>query len=460
MLDKNLVNDILNEALSTGGDFAEVFAENSFTSSLYTAENRAKHSSSGLIFGVGIRIFNGVNSVYAYTNLTDRESLLKTAKKAAQGIKAQRQNIVFDLVDIELENKHKINKKHESLNKSDKVDMMLNISQFAEEASPLIKRVDASYLEKKRSILVANTLGVWAEDTLCRNRFFLSAIADNGDLSEKADDNFGGLYGLELFDLYNLKEFAHNVSENAISMLSAEKCPSGKMDVIIGNGMGGTIFHEACGHGLEAEAVAKNASVFAGKMGQKVASELVSAYDDATIPNAWGSINIDDEGVMPQRKLLIENGILKNYMVDRLNGRRMGLEPNGCARRQNYKFAPTSRMSNTFIVNGNSTLEDMIAQTEYGLYAKKMSGGSVNTSSGEFNFSVDTAFIIEKGKIKQQVKGAKLIGSGTEVLNQIDMVGQDLRLVCGMCGASSGKVPTTVGQPAIRVKNITVGGQK
>ncbi len=220
------------------------------------------------------------------------------------------------------------------------------------------------------------------------------------------------------------------------------------------------IFHEACGHGLEAEGVAKDASVFAGKLGQQIASPLVTAYDDATIDHAWGSINVDDEGVKTQRKLLIENGILKNYMVDRLNGRRMEIEPNGCSRRQNYTFAPTSRMSNTFIANGKSTHDEIIANTEKGIYAGKMGGGSVKMSTGEFNFSVDRAYLIENGKITKQVKGAKLIGSGQEVLQNIDMVGNNMSLACGMCGASSGKIPTTVGQPTIRVRNITVGGQK
>ena len=273
-------------------------------------------------------------------------------------------------------------------------------------------------------------------------------------------DNFGGLYGLELFDGRNLQEFAENVSADAISQLSAELCPSGKMDVVIGNGFGGVIFHEACGHGLEAEAIAKNASVFCGKMGQQVASPCVTAYDDATIDNAWGSINVDDEGVKTQKKLLIENGILKNYMVDRLNGLRMGMEPNGCSRRQDYTYAPTSRMSNTFIANGKSTQDEIISGTSKGIFAEKMGGGSVNTATGEFNFSVDRAFLIENGKITKQVKGAKLIGSGIEVLQNIDMVGNNMTLACGMCGASSGSIPTTVGQPAIRVKNITVGGQK
>ena len=232
------------------------------------------------------------------------------------------------------------------------------------------------------------------------------------------------------------------------------------MPVVIGNEFGGVIFHEACGHSLEATSVAPGSSVFVGKLGQKIASDLVTAVDDATIPNAWGSINIDDEGTPTQRKVLIENGVLKNYMVDKFGGRRMGMPSNGASRRENYKFIPTSRMSNTLILNGKSTEEEIIAATPYGLYAKKMGGGSVHPTTGEFNFSVDEAYLIENGKIGKQVKGAKLVGHGADILPNIDMVGNNMAYVCGMCGSVSGHIPTTVGQPAIRVKELTVGGQK
>ena len=460
MLDKNLVAEILTEALSTGGDYAEIFVGNTLVNGLYTSERKIKSSSSSLSYGAGIRIFDGVNFVYAYTNLMDRENLLKTAQIAAKGIKSSQKDIKFDLRNLELEKKHQIQKSFESKSKKEKADLMLKISEYALNASSLVCKADATYTEVTRQTLLANSLGVWAEDTIARSRFFLSAIAQKDDVIEKAGDNFGGLYGLELFDGRNLQEFSENVASDSISRLSAELCPSGKMDVVIGNGFGGVIFHEACGHGLEAEAVAKNASVFAGKLGQQIASPLVTAYDDATIDHAWGSINVDDEGVKTQRKLLIENGILKSYMVDRLNGRRMGMEPNGCSRRQNYTFSPTSRMSNTFIANGKSTPDEIIANTEKGLFAEKMGGGSVKPTTGEFNFSVDRAYLIENGKITKQVKGAKLIGSGIQVLENIDMVGNNMSLACGMCGASSGKIPTTVGQPTIRVRNITVGGQK
>ncbi|HBN83654.1 MAG TPA: peptidase C69, partial [Clostridiales bacterium] len=214
-----------------------------------------------------------------------------------------------------------------------------------------------------------------------------------------------------------------------------------------------------CGHGLEATSVAKGNSVFAGKLGQKVANEKVTAIDDGTIPNAWGSTNIDDEGTPTQRRVLIENGILKGYMVDILNGKRMNAESTGSGRRQNFRYAPTSRMSNTYIAPGNDTFEDIIANTEYGLYAAKMGGGSVNPSTGEFNFSVGEGYLIKNGKIAEPVRGATLIGKGNEVIQRIDMVGDDLALGQGVCGSASGNVPTNVGQPVIRVSELIVGGR-
>ena len=234
----------------------------------------------------------------------------------------------------------------------------------------------------------------------------------------------------------------------------------GVYDVVIHNAFGGVIFHEACGHALEASSVAKNQSVFANKIGQKIASDKVSAVDDGTIVNAWGSANIDDEGNFTKRNVLIENGILKGYMIDTLNGRRMGMPSTSNSRRQSYKYETTSRMTNTFILNGEDTLEEMIADTPYGLYCKSMSGGSVDPSTGDFNFAVQEGYLIQDGKITKPVKGASLIGNGAETLLKIDKVGNNLKRAQGMCGSSSGSIPTDVGQPAIRVSQMIVGGRE
>ena len=231
------------------------------------------------------------------------------------------------------------------------------------------------------------------------------------------------------------------------------------MTVAIENGFGGVIFHEACGHSLEATSVGIGASQMAGKLGQKIANEKVTAIDDGTIPGAWGSYNMDDEGNPSGRIVLIENGVLKNYMVDRLGSRRMGMPMTGSSRRENYTYEPTSRMTNTFIANGTDKNEDIIASIENGLYAKSMGGGSVNPLTGEFNFAVTEGYLVRNGKIREPVRGASLIGTGAQILQDIDMVGQNLATGQGMCGSSSGSIPTDVGQPLIRVKKITVGGR-
>ena len=265
--------------------------------------------------------------------------------------------------------------------------------------------------------------------------------------------------GIEMFETIDAEAAGIEAARIAHTMLHAKNCPAGNMTVAIDNGFGGVIFHEACGHALEATAVAKGNSVFAGKLGQKIASSKVTAIDDGTIPNAWGSLNIDDEGNKTQKNVLIENGILKGYMIDKLNGRRMNMEPTGSSRRQSYKYQPTSRMTNTYIASGTDKPEDIIKSIDNGLYAKKLGGGSVNPVTGEFNFSVQEGYLVKNGVIQEPVRGASLIGKGSDVLMEIDMVGDNLELAQGVCGSSSGSIPTNVGQPMIRVKNITVGGR-
>ena len=266
--------------------------------------------------------------------------------------------------------------------------------------------------------------------------------------------------GLEMFDAQiDPPSVGREAARQALVMASAGYCPAGVMPVAIGNGFGGVIFHEACGHSLEASSVALGMSEFSGKLGEKIAHEKVTAIDDGTIPNAWGSINIDDEGTPSQRNVLIEKGVLKSYMIDKMGGRRMNMAPTGSARRESYSYTTTSRMTNTYIANGEDKNEDIIASIEYGLFAKAMGGGSVNPTTGEFNFSVQEGYMIRDGKVAEPVRGASLVGKGSDIIQKIDMVGSDLEMGQGMCGSSSGSVPTNVGQPLIRVSSITVGGR-
>ncbi|ADO82694.1 TldD/PmbA family protein [Ilyobacter polytropus] len=459
MLDKILIEDILIQALSTGGDFAEVFIEEKFNTGLFMIDGSIEKSLSGKDFGVGIRIFKGLFSVYAYTNEVTRGSLMETSKRAAEAIKGTNSDITINLIKQDIENRHKILLPPDKVGKDRKVEIMKRAHRAASSYDDSISQVRISYSDSVQNVMIANSEGLWTEDTRTRSRIGIESVASKDNDMQTGSYRPGALKGFEFFEDINVEECGIEASRIAKTMLNAKYCPSGKFPVIIDNEFGGVIFHEACGHGLEATSVAKGNSVFAGKLGQKVASDLVSAVDDGTLENEWGSSNIDDEGTPTKRNLLIENGILKGYMIDKLNGRRMNMESTGSARRESYKFAPTSRMTNTFILAGKSKLNEMISNTENGIYAKRMGGGSVNPATGDFNFSVMEGYLIENGKITEPVRGATLIGNGPEVLNKIDMIGDNLAHGQGMCGSVSGSIPANVGQPAIKVLELTVGGR-
>ena len=341
----------------------------------------------------------------------------------------------------------------------EKADILRVACSAASAVDEKIVQVEGSYLDTDRSILVANTEGLCREDRKIRTRLAVSAVASDGNENQSGFFGPGGGVGVEFFDTVTPKSIGERAAKQALTNLGAVYCPAGTMTVAIENGFGGVIFHEACGHSLEATSVGIGASQMAGKLGQQIANPKVTAIDDGTIVGGWGSFNIDDEGTPSTRNVLIENGVLKSYMIDRLGSRRMGMPMTGSGRRENYTYEPTSRMTNTFIANGPDKNEDIIASMEYGLYAKEMGGGSVNPLTGEFNFSVKEGYIVRNGKICEAVRGAALIGTGAEILQDIDMVGQNLATGQGMCGSASGSVPTDVGQPLIRVKKITVGGR-
>jgi TldD protein len=314
-------------------------------------------------------------------------------------------------------------------------------------------------LDVDHNILIATSEGLYAQDRQIRTRLMIEAVAEKDGETQTGSCRPGRRMGLEMFETIDPKAVGREAARQAVVMAGAGYCPAGVMPVAIGNGFGGVIFHEACGHSLEATSVAYGRSQFTGKLGQQIANAKVTAVDDGTIPGAWGSINIDDEGTPARKTVLIENGVLKNYMIDRFNSRRMGMEPTGSARRQSYAYTPTSRMTNTYIANGSDNNDDIIASMEYGLYAREMGGGSVNPTTGEFNFAVREGYIVRNGQICEPVRGASLVGKGSDVLMNIDMVGTDLDMGQGMCGSSSGSIPTNVGQPLIRVSSITVGGR-
>jgi len=438
MLKRQLIENILEVALSTGGDFAEIFLEDKQSTSMYLVSSKIEKSLSGRDYGIGIRIFKELFSVYAYTNDTSEESLLKTAREASKAIKGSKKDIVLNLIKQDIKNNHSITIMPKDIAKKEKAFFMKEADKHARSYSKEISQVNIAYTDYVQNILVANSEGLQVEDQRVRTRLSIEAIAKNGDLMQTGAVRPGASKGFEFVKNLDVEGLSKEASRIAVNMLHAEECPSGKMPVIIENGFGGVIFHEACGHGLEASSVAKGNSIFANKIGQKVASDIVTAIDDGTLENEWGSQNIDDEGSKTQKNILIENGILKGYMIDKLNARRMNMPSTGSGRRESYKYAPTSRMTNTFIANGKSTLKEMLDTTEKGLYCKYLGGGSVNPATGDFNFAVLEAYLIENGKITKPLRGATLIGNGAETLMNIEMVGNNLEHGQGMCGSSSG----------------------
>jgi len=460
VLSRALVRDVLDAALSTGGDFAEVFVEDRYNTQLQMVGGDLEKAVSGRDYGIGIRIFRKLNYVYAYTNLDTRDSLIEVAKTAAAALPGASQNIVINLSRIEVEDRHPIKVLPETITKQQKVDLMTRAHLAAKNYDEQISQVRVNYMDEDQKVLIANSEGLDVEDRRVRTRAMIQAIAAKGSEKQVGFYGPGAAMGFEFYDTIDIEEYSREAARTAITMINADLCPTGKMPVIIDNEFGGVIFHEACGHSLEATSVAKGSSVFSGKLGERIAADIVTAIDDGTIPNAWGSQNIDDEGRPMRHNVLIEKGILKGYMIDGFNARRMEMEPTASARRQSYRFAPTSRMTNTYIDGGESTPEEIIANTEYGLYAKYMGGGSVQPATGDFNFAVREGYLIKDGKIDRPVRGATLIGNGAEILKRIDMVGNNLALGQGMCGSMSGNCPANVGQPMVRVSEILVGGQK
>ncbi len=460
MLNKSIVEDVIIAALSIGGDFAEVFVEDKINTRLTLLSGRVEKSVSGRDYGVGIRIFSGNNSAYAYTNDSCKENLIKVAKETAITLKNSNCNTTLNLMKSDIKNNSTILIFPSSVEKSKKVQLMKRAYNAAKSYDEVISQVTVNYLDHEQNVLIANSEGLFVEDKRVRTRLSINSIASKNKEMQTGFSGSGAYMGFEFYDTIDIEDYAKESARQAKTMINAELCPSGKMPVIITNGYGGTIFHEACGHGLEATFIAKGSSVFCDKLGKKIAPDIVTAVDDGTIPNAWGSLNVDDEGTKTKRNILIENGILKGYLVDKLNGRRMNMKSTGSSRRESYKFPPTSRMNNTFITNGDSTFEEIISNTEYGLFAKGIGGGSVEPSTGDFNFGVTEGYIVKNGKIDRPVRGAMLIGKGCDILKEIDMVGNDLEHGQGICGSMSGAVPTNLGQPTIRVKSMTVGGRK
>ena len=461
MISKKLAIEVLNEMLATGGDYAEIFYENSDGSGVTLENGKVISSSYGVTCGAGLRILKENRSVYGYTSDLTKKGLFALANSLNKSFNSERLITVTKLEQVKVKNRNVINRSYDDVSTQEKIDLIREgIDEIESLKDPRIVRYMGTFGSNHRRVTIFNSKGKYfsRETEFARLVYSLVCADENG--METGFEGPGAQMDISFFqDKAKPRKVARKAAETALKMLTAKECPSGKMPVVIGNGWGGVLFHEACGHPLEASAVSKGLSCFAGKEGEYIASPIVTAVDDSTIPNEWGSIDIDDEGNPGTKRVLIKDGILKDFMIDDFNGRRMNREGNGSCRRQNYKYCPTSRMSNTYIDNGKSTPEEIIKATKLGLYAISFAGGSVDPTTGEFNFGCSEAYIIRDGKVCEAVKGATLIGKGEEILKKIDMVGNDLAFGQGMCGAASGSIRTNVGQPTLRISEITVGGR-
>lgn len=457
-INETLAKEILEVALSSGGDFAEVYMEKTTNEVLRLHSGKLSTANVSKVKGAAIRIIKGELEVNSSITDCTYENLLKAAKTLAGSFNDKKHVEVQPFVEKKVE--LVVNPKNVRGNDiSREVNLLKTASDTIYAYSKEIVQVICNLTKTEKRIFVFASDSTWQTDYRCNTRLSCQAVASDGKEMETGFDSFGRNQGMEMFDDFDVVPFAKQVAHDAVEMLHAEPMQGGEMPVVINNGFGGVILHEACVHGLEATSVAKGMSVFCNKLGQKVASDIVNAVDDGTNLNAWGSINVDDEGTPSKCNVLIENGILKSYLVDKRNSKKMNHPITGSSRRESYKYQTTSRMTNTYFLNGKSTFDEIIKSTEKGLFAEKMGGGSVNPATGEFNFAVQVGYMIENGKITKPVKGATLVGSGKDVLLHIDMIGDNLSCGYGMCGSMSGSVPTIVGQPTIRVSKMTVGGK-
>lgn len=458
MLTKDQCEKILSYCMASEADFAELFEEHTTSESISMLNGEIEETNRVIRAGIGIRLYKDVQSVYGYTNEMEMEKIFTLADdlKAVFGISEEERSV--SLKEQKMENRHPVLVDPIDAPLSKKVKLLERAYKTGKEESEKIVKITGSMRNSRQNVQISNSDGRFVQDVRVKTRMAITAYAKEKENMQTGSDGPGASQGLEFYEHTTPESIAKEACRTALVLLEAKDCPSGKMPVIIDNGFGGVIFHEACGHSLEATSVAKNQSVFSGKIKEKIASSCVTAIDDGTIPNAWGSENIDDEGNPQQKRVLIKDGILENYMIDQLNGRRMNRKSTGSSRRESYKYEPTSRMSNTYIAAGTDRFEDLFKGIKKGLYARKMGGGSVNPQTGEFNFAVNEGYMIEEGKITYPVKGASLIGNGKDILMNIDMVSDNVERAQGMCGSCSGSIPVDVGQPAIRVSSITVGG--
>ena len=459
MIDQDVVSRVLDSALATGGEFAEVFVEDKRSSSGHLDDAKIEELGSGRDRGAGIRVVAGETTGFAHTADLSEQGLLAAAKAAAAAARGGGGGVKTVALVEQPVTSQGVLSRPEEIAKATKVELLRRADEAARSAGGAIKQVSASYGDSRRRILVANSDGLIASDDQTRTLFVVGVVASGDTGMQTGRRSVGHTMGFELFDRYQVEDLAKEAATQALTKLSARPAPSGQLPVVIGKGGGGVLFHEACGHGLEADHIQKNVSVFANRVGELVASPLVTIIDDGTMGNEWGTFAIDDEGTPAQRNVLIENGVLTDYMWDQLRARKEGRPLSGNGRRQSYKCLPMVRMTNTILTNGETNPDDIVADTPNGVYVAHLGGGQVNTATGDFVFGMTEAYLIEDGRITEPLREGNLIGNGPKVLELIDAVGNDFEMgPPGTCGKDGQGVPVGDGVPTLRVSQLTVGG--
>jgi TldD protein len=455
---KHDLSEVLQIALQNGGDFADIFVERKQSNVVSCEQDHIERINSGTEAGAGIRVIAGDSTAYAYTNKLTREELVRVAEVVSRAAKGNRKEYHFDLTTPRSDLSFDIEQWPADVNMEDKVAVVKRANDTVRKHDERIKQVLVNYGDVVQEVTIANSLGRYVEDTRVRTRMIVHAIAAEGEVIQTGYDSMGETVGFELFTKYTPEDLATSAAQKAITMLEAKPAPAGKMPVIMAGEAGGTMVHEACGHGLEADLVQKELSVYRNKRGQKVASDNVTVIDDGTIPGKYGTLRYDDEGMPTQKTVLIENGVLTDYMYDYLTASRENRESTGNGRRESYQHKPIPRMRNTYIAPGKSDPQAIIKSVKNGLLVKKMGGGQVNTVNGDFVFDVAEGYMIKNGEIAHAVRGATLTGNGPEVLNVVEMVGNDLGYTIGTCGKDGQGAPVSDAQPTMLLKEMVIGG--
>jgi TldD protein len=461
ILEPSQIKKVIERALSKGGDFAEIYFEYRIELAINLSENKIKSLNYGISPGLGVRVISGSKTGYAYTDDFRFEKILEVADVASYVADSGIGNKAVNLEEKRKAGQNfKVEKPIYLLDLDKKIEWLWRANDSARGYDGRIKQVDINYFESARYFWIANSEGVYVESDDSLFRIFITSVAISDGLRELGVSYLGGRYGYDFLLENPPEKFGVDSAKQAVSKLYAKPAPAGNFPVLIKSGWGGVLVHEAVGHGLEGDFNRKGISVYSGKLGQKVCSELVTIIDDGTVPNSRGSVAIDDEGTPTQRTVLIENGILKNYMLDKLNAKLLNLESTGNGRRESYRHYPLPRMRNTFIDAGKDDPSDLIKSVKFGIYAKSLGGGQVDIVTGNFVFEINEGYLIENGEITHQIRGANLIGNGPEVMRKVIGVGNDLEIEkgTGTCGKDGQYVPVGVGQPTILVSEMTVGG--